>query len=230
MKFLHVFMSFVLVFNFTFYQAFAQTLQFEREPVTRILHTALNSRVQEKGPYSLDPDMSEISWIPFEHEVLQAQMVGAGALHARASWRAHDRVIKTKQQLNSGAVKLVIGLLTFFISLSPNGTLGTLSYVSLGFAGAGLGDIAYGLGAYVLSMNPYADLVFPGEFDYAMVMEDQSLEPGYCSLLVSQSGSFEVTGCPNHPEILAPNQESQVLVITQPYRDVPFVVASGTLL
>ena len=81
-----------------------------------------------------------------------------------------------------------------------------------------------------MGMNSYADRVFPGEFDYAMVMEDQSLEPGHCSLLISQSGSFEVIGCPNYPEILAPNQESQVLEITEPYRGVPFVVVSGTLL
>ena len=93
---------------------------------------------------------------------------------------------------------------------------------------AGIGTASYG--TIQMHLTPYANRVFLGEFDYAMMMKDQSVESGYCTWLVNESGYFEVTGCPEHSEILTSNQESQLLEITQPYKGIPFIVASGTLL
>lgn len=45
-----------------------------------------------------------------------------------------------------------------------------------------------------------------------------------------KKSSSPLKGCPDHAEILIPHQESQILEITEPYRGVPFVLASGTFL
>ena len=245
MKFLSVFMSFVLVFNSAFYQAIAQTLQFEREPVTKILHTALNSKAQDKG-YFLEPDRSYISWVPFEREMVEARGVpGFSYLSEYARMRWDERAM---WHVGNGLKVIVIGFglemvaITFSIVtkrpfssrilssiIAGRGGVGDRIFLAgVGIHGVGMGNVLYGV--VLNAIAPFSDRVFLGEFDYGMIMADQSLEPGYCSFLVSESGYFELTGCPSHPEILTSNQESQLLEITQPYKGAPFVVASGTLL
>lgn len=235
MKFLSILMSFVLSFNSVFHQVFAQTLQFERTPVTSIVHTALDSKAQPKG-YSLSPGKSEISWIPFEREVAQAQG-SPGSIGISES--AYQRNIETPSStLIIGIATTLIGIIISLVTTAvtkqrilPMREHQIASRFRTGgiiIAATGIATTFYGV--LQMYLTPYSNRVFLGEFDYAMMMKDQSEEPGYCTWLVNESGYFEVTGCPEHPEILTSNQESQFLEITRPYKGVPFVVTSGTLL
>ena len=231
MKFLSIVMSFILSFNPVFHRVFAQTLQFERTPVTSILHTALNSKAQPKG-YSLVPDGSEISWIPFEREVAQAQGSPGSVWISESAYRRNvegptNIVIGIIIALSGVAISLVTKIVAKRTIPAPEPWLiSSFWFGGVSVTVMGIGTALYGMAQMYLT--PYANRVFLGEFDYAMMMKDQSVEPGYCTWLVNESGYFEVTGCPEHPEILTFNQESQLLETTWPY--VPLVVTSGTLL
>ena len=226
MKFLSIFMSFVLSFNSVFHQVFAQTLQFERTPVTSILQATLNSKAQAKG-YSLAPDESEISWIPFEREVAQAQ---GSPWSIWISESALQRNIEGPVNITIGILTALGGVVISLITMFVTKRMIPMQEHRLAwrFWFGGMTIASYG--TIQMHLTPYANRVFLGEFDYAMMMKDQSVKSGYCTWLVNESGYFEVTGCPEHSEILTSNQESQLLEITQPYKGVPFVVASGTLL
>ena len=219
MKFLSVFLSFVLVFHWSVYQAFAQRhhewFGFDREHVTEVIHHALDSKVELKG-YWLDPDqtrISEMSTIEIEDEISRVK-------NRLESLLQRDPEMK-KLGIAAGTVlMLLIG--TLVAGYTRTSLLKVYLSMIVGVGALSAFYAYYRL--YTASFNQGAT----GRFYYGLLNKNErALEIGSCLIFITQTGYFEIINCPDHPDIL-PSTETPLAINIEALRGKPYIVTSGT--